>query len=294
MFWCGPDLVKKMVKFSKECRDIYLTETCIFGDFLACMGSRPAKDKFYLQKISCNSKIKQDIAANFQDTPLNIVVLEKSKFFHLGTMEEYLDNLEPGSELFNSLGMKPLVNCNGTQTSLIEGVVTNSIFESQVRLYCKTVVDYCIVSTPLVIGAGSILSNCLINCSEIDIIPANWLFHTASVLKNDSMLYVTISFHIQDNLKGSVDKSFSWNHCANYGLCSLWNAPLFEARATMDQSFYATWLRVVKRDAIQQVHSESSHFFSMADVVHMKYVDGFLAFRRTINDRMIPNVKTSP
>lgn len=89
MFCCGPDVVKKMVAFAQECSsDLYKEETCIYGDFLACMGTRPAEEKLYWREISATSAIKRRIAEYFQETRLDILVLEKSRFYHLGTMPE--------------------------------------------------------------------------------------------------------------------------------------------------------------------------------------------------------------
>jgi hypothetical protein len=88
MFWCGPGLVRKMVAFAEECEDLYRNETCIYGDFLACMGSRPAEQKLYWKNVSNSSAIKRKIASNFGDTSLNILILERSHFYHLGTMPE--------------------------------------------------------------------------------------------------------------------------------------------------------------------------------------------------------------
>lgn len=86
MFCCGPDLVRKMVAFAHDCADLYTTETCIYGDFLACMGT--AEEKLYFQEISSSSVVKQSIANTFSRTPLDILVLEQSRFHHLGTMPE--------------------------------------------------------------------------------------------------------------------------------------------------------------------------------------------------------------
>ncbi len=88
MFWCGPDLVKKMMAFATECKDLYSVETCIYGDFLACMGARPVEQKLYLRTMSTASPLKQKIANYFGETPLSILVLERSHFYHLGTMPE--------------------------------------------------------------------------------------------------------------------------------------------------------------------------------------------------------------
>lgn len=75
-----------MVAFALENEDIYKSETCIYGDFLACMGSRSSEEKLYWKNIT--PSIKHDIASRFSETPLNILVLEQSYFYHLGTMPE--------------------------------------------------------------------------------------------------------------------------------------------------------------------------------------------------------------
>ena len=95
MFWCGPNLVKKMLAFAEECEDLYSVETCIYGDFLACMGSRPSERKLYFETISAVSPIKKKIGYYFGETPFNVLVLDSSSFFHLGTMPEceYICNI---------------------------------------------------------------------------------------------------------------------------------------------------------------------------------------------------------
>ena len=88
MFCCGPGLVRNMVDFARECDDLYQNETCIYGDFLACMGTRPVEEKLYFQEVMSSSVVKRSIAIRFHSTPINILVLEQSRFHHLGTMPE--------------------------------------------------------------------------------------------------------------------------------------------------------------------------------------------------------------
>lgn len=90
MFWCRPKLVQKMVTFALESADLYNTETCIYGNFLASMGTRSTKDKLYWNTITPGIKYK--IATHFADTPISTIVLERSRFYHLGTMPECKHN----------------------------------------------------------------------------------------------------------------------------------------------------------------------------------------------------------
>lgn len=88
MFWCGPALVKQMVAFAEECDELYREESCIYGDFLACMGTLPVEEKMYCRETSIASTLKRNISSRFQSTRLEVVVLERSHFYHLGTMPE--------------------------------------------------------------------------------------------------------------------------------------------------------------------------------------------------------------
>lgn len=88
MFWCRPALVRKMVGFALECDDLYTTETCIYGDFLACMGTCPTENKLYWNNLTNSTTAKRKIANQFGTTPLHIMILENSHFYHLGTMPE--------------------------------------------------------------------------------------------------------------------------------------------------------------------------------------------------------------
>lgn len=87
MFFCYPELVKKMSAFAREHgKELYSEETCIYGDFLACMGSRSEEDKLYYKRSL--STVKQTIADRFSRTKAQVLVLHHSRFIHLGTMPE--------------------------------------------------------------------------------------------------------------------------------------------------------------------------------------------------------------
>jgi len=279
MFWCGPDLVKKMVQFAEEHKDdLYRTETCIYGDFLVCMGTRQTEEKLFWGKLPPSGSIKRKIADSFHSSPLSVLVLEKSKFYHLGTMSEYLENLCPSSELFSTLGMKSVVRCRTRNKLICHGVITNSVMESVLEVGEGSTVDTCLFHTPLVIEPNTIVSNCVINDPEITVIPSGWLFHSSAIRQNGVDLYVTIAFRLDENLKTCVEHS--WRHLAEAN-CSLWTARLFEARATMSESFSVTWKSVTRQK--QETNVDSAPRFSMVDIVRLKHIDGFLQHRSNIN-----------
>lgn len=281
MFWCGPNLVKSMVQFAEENKDeLYKTETCIYGDFLASMGTCKPEEKLFWKKTSADASINMKMATHFQNSPLSILILEKSKFFHLGTMPEYLENLCQSSELYRVLGMKPVVHCRTGASLTCRGIITDSVIQSAVEISQGSTVDNCIFHTPLVVEPCVILSNCVINDPDIKIIPSGWLFHSSAIKKDGKYSYVTIAFRIDENLKTCVEHS--WKHLAEGG-SSLWTARLFEARTSMSDSFSTTWRSVTR--SIQCQHKDDDIVrFSMIDIVKLKHVEGFLQHRNSINN----------
>ena len=279
MFWCGPDLVKSMLEFAEQNKDeLYKTETCIYGDFMACMGSRKREEKLYWKKISAAAPIKTKIANHFQCSPLSVLVLEKSKFYHIGTMPEYLENLCQSSELFSILGMKTILHCHSGKNLNCRGIILDSVVDAAVEVGEGSVVDHCIFHTPLIVESNTILSNCVINGADIDIIPSGWLFHSSAILKDGQNLYVTIAFRLDENLKTCTEHS--WKHLAEEN-SSLWTAHLFKASATMRDSFSSTWRSVTRNNQVDRKEDDIVRY-SMMDIVKLKRIEGFLQHRANI------------
>lgn len=170
-------------------------------------------------------------------------------------------------------------------SSSIGGVVTASLLRAEVKQMGNSVLDSCVINVPLVCQTSTILSNCLIEDPVVNTIPAGWMFHTAAVKQDRSVLYVTIAFHVDDDLKGSVGRSCGWK-LAKCSASSLWQARLFEAHETMSQSFTSTWKSVVSLQSKTILEDLSSTIdnqrFSMEDIVQLKYIPAMLEFRRSI------------
>lgn len=184
--------------------------------------------------------------------------------------------------------MKPHVQSLFGCDSKIKGVVTTSLLYAQVEMENNSIMDSCIITVPVVCEQSTIISNCLIDDPIVKNIPEKWLFHTAALKHNNSILYVTVAFCIHDDLKDSVANSNGWK-IANLERpsCSLWQARLFEAHDTMGKSFAATW-RLVEN--LRETNSNSSLVrFSMEDVVKLKYIPALMEHRRTIIDKIKSN-----
>jgi len=199
-------------------------------------------------------------------------------------LHSYIDveNLQPSASLFKTLGMKSFVGCQGLQylTSL-NGIAINSIVKAQVELKDESIMDHCIIDVPLTCERRTILSQCHIDDPEIVIIPTGWLFHTATLMEDEELLYVTIAFLLDDNLKGSVGHSQSWKNTPSAESCSLWAAKLFEAKDTMAKSFTTTWKSVMTGCSVSN-NLSSIRRYSMEDVIKLKHLPTMLDYIKSL------------
>jgi len=188
-----------------------------------------------------------------------------------------LDNLQATAELFQTLGMKRLVGSGCRNSSLVQGIVINSLVEADIEMKPKSIMDNCIITVPLVCNESTILSHCRIESPIITFIPTGWLFHTAAIKVDNEIVHVTIAFHVTEDLKGDIIQSPYWKGMLNDQKlsCSIWQSKLFEARQTMAESFLATWKQVTNPPSV----TSSSCRYSMQDIVKSKHLPSMMNHR---------------
>lgn len=173
--------------------------------------------------------------------------------------------------------MKPIAQSFCREPSGIQGIVTTSCLEADVESMIGSVMDSCIVNVPVVCERQTIVSHCVIDDPIIQVIPSCWMFHTAAVKQENSVLYVTIAFRIDDDLKGRVEQSRGWKGTTlEHPTSTLWQARLFPGLGTMSQSFTATSYDATSRKCPAQD--------KLPCVVHKVFLQlvyiGVLRFRR--------------
>lgn len=199
-----------------------------------------------------------------------------------------LENLNPASELFQTLGMKLRVQSFLSNPSRIQGIVTLSCIEADAEMMKDSIMDSCIVNVPIICEQQTIVSHCLIDDPVINVIPSGWMFHTAAVKQENSVLYVTIAFRVDDDLKGTIEQSHGWKGTSLASTTSTqWQAKLFEAHETMSQSFTATWRSVTNL----LEHAESKEMrklqrFSMEDIVQKKDIPAMMQHRVNVSRKI--------
>lgn len=181
--------------------------------------------------------------------------------------------------------MKPCVGSVIHSSAKLQGVTVNCLLEAPVETMPGSIIESCIIRVPIFCGPRTILSNCLVENEEIKTIPSEWLFHTAAIKEENQLLFVTIAFTLTDDLKGAVEESIGWSHETDLpSETPLWKAKLFEAHKSMGQSFLATWKKIALNMKVDKRQS-SKKFYSMADVVQLKFLPAILEHRKSIEKR---------
>ena len=200
-----------------------------YGDFFQPLGPRATVDYVYntskvVNVVDSLIPTRKKIFKMLSGTPLHVLVLNASKFYHLGTTKEYLHHFccnevlkkemriaqevfcatststtNSASETGDSNGVEPKSKCKGIQL--------HSLIHSGSSIDSTSIVEYCNFKVPLDIGERCVVSNCAITENVEDNggenvlkISSETFLHTVSVAKPEGH-YCTILFSIHDNIK---------------------------------------------------------------------------------------------
>ena len=233
-FFFSHDVTRKFLTFMESYGNL-TCEVDAYGDFLQALG--PGASDEYTSNTGNVSTITPDLITTRQQvfsllkgTPLKLLLMNASKFVHIGTTQEYINyfccdsgfqsELGLGKDVFNVWGKgpadmpgaggegQPMKRLRLSDTS--EGCVMHSIIPHSSVISRTAVVEYCHFDIPVKVGQNSILSNlafverenCLQDAGKCLDIPHNMFIHTIPVFDDDSQTkYVTVFFDIQDSLK---------------------------------------------------------------------------------------------
>lgn len=219
VFWLSAKLYDKLLKWYSNNTPL-TSELDAYAHFLPCLGSRMKQSK-----PSDFSDFRAEMLPLFQDCNFQLLLLSKSKFYHLGTMEEYLIHFNILEIFCRELGIvkntsnipKPFI-LGGERSSegvgIHKGMVIESYFsdttpgitvlEDKVQI----VIENCHVEVPLQIEGNTIISNCTLKkCPNVRFLHERLslfrglLYHTVPVTYQNQSLYVTIAFDVDANMK---------------------------------------------------------------------------------------------
>ena len=146
-FWFHTPTTRKLIELYQEI-GTFDVEMCIYGDLLTCLGERKEKD--YLDKLyraddsKADVRIKRRVAEAVGDTDLAVLSLHRSKFYHLGTTQEYLHGLTNDKYLRLELNLQNIVcsHIKEEPSNLIQGIILNSVIEETIKLPSDSIVEY--------------------------------------------------------------------------------------------------------------------------------------------------------
>lgn len=288
-----------------------------YGDFLQALGPEASID--YTSNTSNVSKeegslvaIRKKIFHLLRGIPLNVILLNISKFYHMGTTSEYLFHLTSDTALRKELGLLSSAfslfesNNNKDTTSCC---VMYSIIDPSCSVGIGSVVEYSRLERGVSVGRGSIVSNCWIGAGLS--VPGSIFMHSLCISQKHNTGYVTVAYGIDDNLKRSVDNPANIQALQLFGLslpnclshwgisseaqkfssdvssCSLWNACLFPICADQKASFSMTlkMLQAALNDTTINL-PEDVKLVSMQQALQDKNLKEMLRFRTGLYDEI--------
>ncbi|XP_072430989.1 fucose-1-phosphate guanylyltransferase isoform X2 [Chiloscyllium punctatum] len=286
-----------------------------YGDFLQALGPQATPE--YTKNTANVSQEKQQLVAvrqkifsRLQGTPLNVAMLNNSKFYHLGTTQEYLHHLTADSTLRNQLGLLSESTGIGQSCSEDYGQVP-CIIESLVGTNCDvspgSIIEYSRLGQGTCVGANSIISGCCIKANTM--IPPDIILHTLCVPEG----FATVIFGTGDNLKCMVSSLLEIHQLQFLGINfeeatmylglklsqdlfsgsgkfrpSLWNARIFPGpRTTAEDSATAVleMFEALRGKSVLQL-ADDVQLLSIEEILQRKDVMSMLGFRKQLTEEI--------
>ncbi|XP_017387244.1 fucose-1-phosphate guanylyltransferase isoform X1 [Cebus imitator] len=283
-----------------------------YGDFLQALG--PGATVEYTRNTSNVIKegselveMRQRIFHLLKGTSLNVVVLNNSKFYHIGTTEEYLFYFTSDNSLKSELGLQSITfsifpdtpECSGKTSCIIQ-----SILDSTCSVAPGSVVEYSRLGPDVSVG-----ENCIISGSHVITkapLPAYSFVCSLSLKMNRCLKYSTMAFGVQDNLKKSVKTLSDIKLLQFFGVCflscldvwnlkvteelfsgnktclSLWTARIFPVCSSLSDSV-TTSLRMLNAVKNKSAFSLNSYrLLSIEEMLIYKDVEDMITYREQI------------
>lgn len=299
-------------------------EVDAYGDFLQALGpkatARYTHDSANVHRCEESLvEVRQKIFRHLRGTPLNVILLNNSKFYHVGSTTEYLFHLTQDPALRGELGLRSSAFSTGATDGAPESAAVSCIMHSIVEPGCsvspRTVLEYCRLEPGVAIGTGCILSGCWVGLGLS--VPDGVFMHSLCVTVDHQQHqqeartgFVTVCFGIHDNLKQCAQSpaymeelaflGVSLTKCLPHwgmgaddalkfsGVCNLWNACLFPVCSDLQSSFSMTLdlLQAVVKGSTFTLPS-TTKLMSMQEALKFKNLEEMLAFRKELyNDIM--------
>uniref|UniRef100_A0A6J0TS37 Fucose-1-phosphate guanylyltransferase isoform X2 n=1 Tax=Pogona vitticeps TaxID=103695 RepID=A0A6J0TS37_9SAUR len=158
-----------------------------------------------IQGESCVMEIREKLFTLLNGLPLNVILLNNSKFYHIGTTRECLFHFTSDRKLKMEMGLLPDVFSicpNSTEDFGKSACIIHSILSSECSVIPGSLLEYSRLGPEVSVGTNCIISGCCID-TKADI-PSDTFMATLSVRIDEELMYVSMVFGIEDNLKKNV------------------------------------------------------------------------------------------
>uniref|UniRef100_A0A3Q1EQJ1 Fucose-1-phosphate guanylyltransferase n=1 Tax=Acanthochromis polyacanthus TaxID=80966 RepID=A0A3Q1EQJ1_9TELE len=301
------DTSKSLLNLLKELGPLDC-EIDAYGDFLQALGSKATIDYTnntanVTKEESSLVEIRQKIFHHLKGTLLNVILLNNSKFYHIGTTSEYLFHLTEDVELRAELGLlnSAFSLCETSET--LGCCVMYSVLDPSCSVGTGSVVEFSRLGEEASVGSGSIVSGCWVGPGLS--VPDGAFMHSLCVNHQDKIRFVTVFFGINDNLKRSVDTPASMDELKLCGVglsqclsrweiksealrfsgdassCNLWNACFFPVCSDQQSSFSVSlkMLQAVLSGSANPLPKDTK-LMSMQECLQSKNLEQMLKLRK--------------
>ncbi|XP_028259246.1 fucose-1-phosphate guanylyltransferase [Parambassis ranga] len=306
------DTVRSLLNLLKELGPLDC-EIDAYGDFLQALGPKATIDYTkntanVTKEESSLVKVRQKIFHLLKGTLLNVILLNTSKFYHIGTTSEYLFHLTQDVALRSELGLLSFAfSLNENSQGSSGCCVMYSVLDSSCSVGAGSVVEFSRLGAGASVGRDSIVSSCWVSPGLS--VPDGAFMHSLCVNYQNQTSFVTVFFGINDNLKRSVDSpaytdelkffGFSLTECLSHweiqnevlrfsddaSCCNLWNACLFPVCSDQQSSFSIslTMLQAIQHGSRSQL-PKNTKLMSMQECLQCKNLEEMLKLRKGLYD----------
>lgn len=315
LFYIDHPTAALLLTFNKQMGTL-CCEIDAYGDFLQALG--PGATQAYAKNIENVTnkeqglvEVREKIFALLKGSPLNVILLNNSKFYHIGTTHEYLFHFTNDRKLALEMGLQPDVFsiCPNYSEDLGKSAcIIHSVINSKCSVAPGSVVEYSRLGPEVTVGTNSIVSGCFIN-TKADI-PSNAFITTLSMRIDGKVAYASVVFGIEDNLKHNVATLSEAYFLRFFGLSigqylELWGLRVSEQLFSGDKTCLSLWtVRIFPicstlSDSVQMslgilnsVQSKSPFklkgfkLLSVEEILHSKDVEDMLKFRQQLYEEI--------
>ncbi|NXG79016.1 FPGT guanylyltransferase, partial [Baryphthengus martii] len=315
IFYIDHGTAERLLAFYKETGAL-CCEIDAYGDFLQALGPEASPD--YTRNTSDVMEeelqlveVRQKLFSLLKGTALHVIVLQNSKFYHIGTTQEYLFHLASDSKLKSELGLLPVAFSAFPEKATAWGgwaSVVHSVLEPGCVLAPGSVVEYSRIGPEVSVGKSSIVSG-----SHIDFkadVPPNCFLSSLSVRATERARYVSMVFSVEDDLKRSVKSLSEIRSLRFFGVSlqeclDLWGVTLSEQLFSGANARWGLWtarifplcptLSESVRMSLKMVHSvqhrsalklSGFRLLSVEEMLARKDLEDVLKFRKQIYDEI--------